>query len=177
VPESDLFVKRRLGKASKQSSKQSAALAAGQEMARRWEPSNNGSPGYTHVPFSIVKYAKLGLKANEQLKDLANVALSTGAWERDELVRGIKKGTVASEAVQVLGDRPAKREEESIHSVSWNVGLAHFFWKGLVYARFSRLRKATCDGDRVFATGNPHHSNLSTTKAVCSLCCKRIDVV
>jgi len=72
-------------------SKQAGAAAAARDKRKRKDHANDGTPGYTFVPFSVETYGRLGVEADKLLKDLATEAASTGVWEREAFLHWIRK--------------------------------------------------------------------------------------
>lgn len=67
------------------------AAAEARDKAKVRDHAKNGTPGYSFVPFSIETYGRLGAPADKLLKELADVAASTGACDRDAYLCWIKR--------------------------------------------------------------------------------------
>jgi hypothetical protein len=71
-------------------SKQASASPAGRDKAERGQHAKGGTPGCTLVQFNSNTHGKLGVEADNLLKDLATKAASTGVWARDVFLHCIR---------------------------------------------------------------------------------------
>lgn len=72
-------------------SKVAGAAAAQKARDKRSTHETEGTPGYTFVPFIVETYGRLGVDAEQLLKELADVAASTGKCDREGYLHWIRK--------------------------------------------------------------------------------------
>ena len=66
------------------------------DKAKVGDPAKNGTQGYSFVSFSVETYGRLGATADKLLKELADVAASTGdaylCWIKREISLSLNRG-------------------------------------------------------------------------------------
>ena len=72
-------------------SKTPGAAAEERDKQKRRYHEQNGTPGYSFVPFSVESYGRLGRPAESLLKDMADRAASTGDCDRDCFLHWMRK--------------------------------------------------------------------------------------
>ena len=82
--------------AGEKARKQEDAAAAGRSKRKMKDHEQDGTPGYTFVPFSIESYGRLEVEAENLLRDWATEAASTGAWEQDVFLQWTRKESSVS---------------------------------------------------------------------------------
>lgn len=72
-------------------SKEAGAAAAEKEKSKIRDHETNGTPGYRFVPFIVETYGRLGTQAEALLKELAEIAASTGKCEEQAYMQWMRK--------------------------------------------------------------------------------------
>jgi hypothetical protein len=71
--------------------KQPGATAAKAEARKRKDHEKEGAKGFSFAPFCIESYGRLGKRAEELLREWADIAASSGHWERNAYLNWIKQ--------------------------------------------------------------------------------------